>query len=155
METGRGSLLTSPGAENALETADDGSNPTGLSIKGLDPPYNTDLCDDDATIVVKPRRFAVFCNGDGSVNVSSPLAWVEACMRASEMIRRDASAPWVRFDVCTVGRWKRLPRGCLGRGDCFGRVLAEDMNRGAFMIWRFQGKRRRMIGCLPSILTII
>lgn len=65
-----GSIISSPGARAALNTAADGELPTGADIKALAMPYNSTVCDDAASLDTSPFEFTVFCNGDGTVAVS-------------------------------------------------------------------------------------
>ncbi|CAM9391156.1 unnamed protein product, partial [Sphacelaria rigidula] len=62
-----GSIISSPGARAALNTAADGELPTGADIKALAMPYNSTVCDDAASLDTSPFEFTVFCNGDGTV----------------------------------------------------------------------------------------
>lgn len=64
-------MYTSPDAKNALKTAANGSYPTGEDIKMLSDPYDNTWCTDSATVTITPQKFNVFCNGDGSVDVST------------------------------------------------------------------------------------
>ncbi|CAM9704547.1 unnamed protein product [Scytosiphon promiscuus] len=62
-----GSVFTSPQAEDALKEAGSNGLPTGAEISALPGPYNTSVCNDDATLSTKPFVYNVFCNGDGTV----------------------------------------------------------------------------------------
>lgn len=52
-----------------MRTANEGSYPDGASIKELPVPYQSTTCANDSVVTVKPNTFAVFCNGDGTVDV--------------------------------------------------------------------------------------
>ncbi|CAM9409721.1 unnamed protein product, partial [Hapterophycus canaliculatus] len=67
-----GSVFTAPQAEDALKKAgSDGGLPTGADISTLPSPYNTEVCNQNVRLDVKPYVYNVFCNGDGTVPVSA------------------------------------------------------------------------------------
>lgn len=73
LETKDGTLTVAVGAENAVKTAANGDYATGADIRNLPYPYNNTVCNEDAVITEEPNNFAVFCNGDGTVDVSGEI----------------------------------------------------------------------------------